>query len=248
MCSSFPALCSSGLSLASSNSLFCSETLLLPPCPLVRHSRPNNLALITEPVPSGYDLIISSQPSLHPPRPCRENPAGALHRRAQVRTGVGKLNRTRSVHLDAPGQRRGQRPVSGTADPGVVKQDKSSGGSVDTTGRSSDPQRVGLFSGERPVGAAKGKQLSTKASCQHPPPPPPPLLQPTTPSIWTISTVAHLDLDGKRISPLSPSPPPPRNGSLQGQRVNESNLRSLTQDRGNTVHCVRTQCPRSAKF
>ena len=40
---------------------------------------------------------------------------------------------TRSVHLDAPGQRHGQQPVSGTADPGVVKQDKSSGGSVDTT-------------------------------------------------------------------------------------------------------------------
>ena len=29
---------------------------------------------------------------------------------------------TRSVHLDAPGQRHGQQPVSGTADPGVVKQ------------------------------------------------------------------------------------------------------------------------------
>ena len=40
---------------------------------------------------------------------------------------------TRSVHLDAPGQRHGQQPVSRTADPGVVKQDKSSTGSVDTT-------------------------------------------------------------------------------------------------------------------
>ena len=33
---------------------------------------------------------------------------------------------TCSVHRDAPGQRHGQQPVSGTADPGVVKQDKSS--------------------------------------------------------------------------------------------------------------------------
>ena len=31
----------------------------------------------------------------------------------------------RSVHLDSPGQRHGQQPVSGTADPGVVQQDKS---------------------------------------------------------------------------------------------------------------------------
>ena len=73
------------------------------------------------------------------------------------------------MYLDAPGQRHGQRPVSGTADPGVVKQDKSSGGSVDTTRQSSDPQRDGLCRGERPVGAAKGKQLFNKASC-HPAP------------------------------------------------------------------------------
>ena len=100
--------------------------------------------------------------------PCQETPADALHRRAQVRTGFGKP--TRRGYVDAPGQRHGQRPVSGTADPRVVKQDKSSGGSVDTTRQTSDPQRVGQFSDERPVGAAKGKQLSTKASC-HPPPP-----------------------------------------------------------------------------
>ena len=49
---------------------------------------------------------------------------------------------TRSVHLDAPGQRHGQQPVSGTANPGIVKQDKSSGGSVDTTKTGSGPQRV----------------------------------------------------------------------------------------------------------
>ena len=77
---------------------------------------------------------------------------------------------TRSVHLDAPGQWHGQQPVSGTADPGVVQQDKSSRGSVDTTNTRSGPQRVRMSSGERPIGAAKGKQSDTKALCQTPPP------------------------------------------------------------------------------
>ena len=54
--------------------------------------------------------------------------------------------------------------------PGVVKQDKSSGGFVDTTKKRADPQRVGMCSGERPIGAAKGKQFDTEALCQHPPP------------------------------------------------------------------------------
>ena len=74
------------------------------------------------------------------------------------------------AHLDAPGQRHGQQHVSGTAGPGVVKQDKSSRGSVDTTKTRSDPQRVRMSSGERPIGAAKGKQTHTMASCQPPPP------------------------------------------------------------------------------
>ena len=68
------------------------------------------------------------------------------------------------VHLDAPGQRRGQRPVSGIADPRVVvKQDESSRGSLGTTRQRSDPPGVGMFSCERPVGAAKGKQTTTRA-------------------------------------------------------------------------------------
>ena len=66
---------------------------------------------------------------------------------------------------------RGNSPVSGTANPGVVKQDKSSRGSVDTTKTRSDPQRVRMCSGERPIGAAKGKQSDTEALCQPPPPP-----------------------------------------------------------------------------
>ena len=81
---------------------------------------------------------------------------------------------TRSVHLVAPGQRHRQQPGSGTADPGVVKQDKSSRGSVDTTKTRSGPQRVRMSSGERPIGAAKGTQSDTEALCQPPPPPHPP--------------------------------------------------------------------------
>ena len=72
----------------------------------------------------------------------------------------------------------GNSPSPGRPTPGVVKQDKSSGGSVDTTKTRSDPQRVRMCSGERPIGAAKGKQTNTTALCQ--PPPPPPLLSKAT--------------------------------------------------------------------
>ena len=65
----------------------------------------------------------------------------------------------------------GNSPSPGRPTPGVVKQDKSSGGSVDTTKTRSGPQRVRMSSGERPIGAAKGKQSDTEALCQHPPPP-----------------------------------------------------------------------------
>ena len=71
-------------------------------------------------------------------------------------------------------------PVNGTGNgtspgqptPGVVKQDKSSGDSVDTTKKRSGPQRVRMSSGEGPMGAAKGKHSNTEALCQPPPPPP----------------------------------------------------------------------------
>ena len=53
------------------------------------------------------------------------------------------------------------------------KRDKSSRGSVDTTKTHLGPQRVRKSSGERPIGAAKGKQSDTKALCQTPSPPPP---------------------------------------------------------------------------
>ena len=63
---------------------------------------------------------------------------------------------------------KGNSPVSGTDDPGVGKQDKSSGGSVDTTKTRLGPQRVRMSSGERPIGAAKAKQPNTGALCQTP--------------------------------------------------------------------------------
>ena len=63
----------------------------------------------------------------------------------------------------------GNSPSPGQPTPGVVKQDKSSGGSVGMTNTRSDPQRVGICEGGRPMGAAKGRQTDTMASCQPPP-------------------------------------------------------------------------------
>ena len=105
--------------------------------------------------------------------PCQENYPEDAHPSA-LKSVLESANPawTRSVHLDAPGQRHGQQPVSGTPDPGVVKQDKSSRGSIDTTKPRSDLHRVGMYSGERPIGAANGKQTSTMASCQPPSPSP----------------------------------------------------------------------------
>ena len=69
--------------------------------------------------------------------------------------------------LDAPGHRHGQQPrLRDGRPPGVVKQDKSSRGCVDTTTTRSDPQRIRMSKCERPIGAAKGKQSDTEASCQ----------------------------------------------------------------------------------
>ena len=66
----------------------------------------------------------------------------------------------------------GNSPSPGRPTPGVVEQDKSSGGSVDTTKTRSGPQRVRVGSGERPVGAAKGKQSDTEGLVPTPPPTP----------------------------------------------------------------------------
>ena len=64
---------------------------------------------------------------------------------------------------------RAAAPSPGRPTPGVVKQDKSSGGSIDTTKTRSGPQRVGVCKGERPIGAAAGKQSDAEALCQPPP-------------------------------------------------------------------------------
>ena len=63
----------------------------------------------------------------------------------------------------------GNSPSPGQPTPGVVKQDKSSRGSVDTSKTCSGPRRVRMSSGERPIGAAKGKQSDTDALCQTSP-------------------------------------------------------------------------------
>ena len=103
--------------------------------------------------------------------PCQESYPADAHTSAH-KSVLESANPAWTVHLDAPGQRHRQQPVSGTADPGVVKQGMSSRGSVDTTKTCSDPHRVGMCSGERQIGAAKGKQTKTMASCQTLPPPP----------------------------------------------------------------------------
>ena len=69
----------------------------------------------------------------------------------------------------------------------VVKQDKSSRGSVDTTKTRLDPQRVRMSGG-----AAKGKQPNTEALCQRPYPSsfqvrPPPRPRGSRVSLWSSS-------------------------------------------------------------
>ena len=107
------------------------------------------------------------------PPPCQENdPADAHPQRAQVSAGVGKpppgLGVCIWMHLVND---TGCSSSLGQPTPGVVKQDKSSGGFVDMITTRSDPQRGRMSSGERPIGAAKGKQPNTEALCQPPPPP-----------------------------------------------------------------------------
>ena len=96
--------------------------------------------------------------------PCQENDPADAHTNAH-KAVLEPANPawTWSMHLDAPGQRHRQQPIFGTANPGVGKQDTSSRGSVDTSKTRSDPQRVGMYNGERPIGAAKGKQTKTMA-------------------------------------------------------------------------------------
>ena len=68
---------------------------------------------------------------------------------------------TQSVHLDAPGQRHGQQPVSRTADPRSNETGQVIQGLQNTFG----PR---MCKGEGPMGAAKGRQTNTMASCHTP--------------------------------------------------------------------------------
>ena len=110
-----------------------------------------------------------------PPRPKLLEPGNGSRRctpqRAQVSAGVGKPPHGLGGCIWMPlVNGTGNSPSLGRPTPGVVKQDKSSGGSVDTTKTRSGPQRVRMSSGERPIGAAKGKQSDTLALCQPPAP------------------------------------------------------------------------------
>ena len=117
--------------------------------------------------------------------------------------------------------------------PGVIKQDKSSGGSGDTTKTRSGPQRVPMCGGERPIGAATGKQSQPPRPCANPPPPPPRVDQhipdrgPDTSSLRTPTVLCFfcfcqgartapgrgLQANLRRLladrSPATPPPPPP---------------------------------------
>ena len=93
---------------------------------------------------------------------------------------------TRSVHLDAPGQRHGQQPVSGTADP----QSRSSGGSVDTTKTRSGQN-------EQWREANRRRQRQTNRYRGLVPTPPPPASHSSSASVST--TVPHMppNADGR---------------------------------------------------
>ena len=71
------------------------------------------------------------------------------------------------MHLVNGTGNTGNSPSPGRPTPGVVKQDKSSGGSIDTTKTRSGPQRVRMSSGERPIGAAN----QIPRPCANPPSP-----------------------------------------------------------------------------
>ena len=134
---------------------------------------PQRSVPLMRPAAGAYRGLGGAPVPLPPPPRQEHDPADAHHQRAQVRAGVGKPPHGLGVCLWMhPVNGTGNSPSPGRPTPGVVKQDKSSGGSVDTTKTRSDPQRVRMSSGERPMGAAKGKHTNARALCQAPPPPP----------------------------------------------------------------------------
>ena len=110
-------------------------------------------------------------PKQPPPLPCQEHDPADAHPSAHK--SVLESANPRMDSECASGcpwsTARATAPSPGRPTPGVVTQDMSSGGSVDTTNTRSGPQRVRMCSGERPMGAAKGTQSVTEALCQPPP-------------------------------------------------------------------------------
>ena len=99
-----------------------------------------------------------------PPPPSvrsQEHDPADAHTGARVGAGAGKPPHRLGVSGCTWSTARATAPSLGRPTPGVVKQDKSSGGSGDTTTTRSDPQRVGMCSGNRCL-----------PLWQHPPPPP----------------------------------------------------------------------------
>ena len=139
------------------------------PPPPHHHYRDGGLLLPTwhRPGGGGRPPVVKS--------PCRENDPPDTHPSAHKSVLESANPRTDSECASGCpwSTARATAPSPGRPTPGVVKQDKSSGGCVDTTKTRSDPQRVRMSSGEGPMGAAKGEQSDTEALC---PPPPPQML------------------------------------------------------------------------
>ena len=134
--------------------------------------------LLPRPTPRGLGVVAPHVLGHHKPHPSRYTTRWA---RDTTQAEPPPPSPTTGAHKSPPPDSEGAcgctgstaratAPSPGRPTPGVVKQDKSSGGSVDTTKTRSDPQRVRMSSGERPIGAANGQQTNTMASC-HPPPP-----------------------------------------------------------------------------
>ena len=80
-----------------------------------------------------------------------------------------------------------------------------------------------MSSGDRPIGAAKGKQSDPEALCQPPPPPPAPPPPRELPTLWT--TLPGMRWKGGVIPP-----------TLQGYRQDKSSGAPLTQPKHVQAH------------